>query len=89
MIRHARAKRVRIGVRRHGDRIVATVEDDGRGFDPRAIETDPDRGLGLFGMEERAAYIGGRIDVRSERGEGTRVRVELPIGEGARLFHHV
>lgn len=89
VVRHARATRVQIVVRRHQDRVVATVEDDGRGFDLGAIETDADRGLGLFGMEERAAYIGGRFEVRSERGEGTRVRIDIPIVDAHALVHHV
>lgn len=87
--RHARAKHVRITVRYRADRIVAVVDDDGRGFDPEDMEAQPDRGLGLFGMEERAAYIGGRVDVRSERGKGTHVRIEIPVGERHSLVHHV
>lgn len=89
VVRHARARRVRIAVRRNGGQVIATVEDDGRGFDQAVIDTDPDRGLGLFGMEERAAYIGGRIDIRSARGEGTRVRIEIPMREGHPVVHHV
>jgi len=62
---------------------VVTVEDDGRGFDPaRAMSTDGG-GLGLFGMRERAGYIGGVVDVTSAPGQGTVVRAEIPLSEGA------
>jgi len=58
-----------------------TVEDDGRGFDPaRAMSTDGG-GLGLFGMRERAGYIGGHVAVTSAPGEGTTVRAEIPLGD--------
>lgn len=59
-----------------------TVEDDGRGFDPASLEAPrpggPERGLGLSGMAERAAILGGRCEVTSAPGEGTTVCVEVP-----------
>jgi signal transduction histidine kinase len=56
------------------DRIVLTVKDDGRGFDSRTV-----RGMGLLGMEERVAHLGGRFQVWSEPGKGTQLRIELPL----------
>lgn len=50
------------------------VEDDGKGF--LAART---RGLGLLGMEERVAQLGGRFRVQSEPGRGTTVTAELPL----------
>ncbi|MCC6747936.1 MAG: HAMP domain-containing protein [Deltaproteobacteria bacterium] len=59
------------------------VEDDGDGFDPRALEREdpaPDgRGLGLLGIRERARLLGGTFELVSQVGEGTSVRVRVPL----------
>jgi signal transduction histidine kinase len=72
--RHAGARCVRIGLEREGARVALRVEDDGRGF---AVARS--RGLGLLGMEERVAQLGGRLRVQSEPGRGTTVTAELPV----------
>ena len=58
--------------------VVAEVTDRGKGF-PLATAVDGQRGLGLIGMQERATMIGGRITVDSVPGDGTRVRVVVPV----------
>ncbi|MGI5238978.1 HAMP domain-containing sensor histidine kinase [Dactylosporangium sp. CA-139066] len=58
--------------------VVVTVRDDGVGFDPAAVAER--HGMGLRLMHERAAELGGTATVRSAPGEGTTVRVRLPIG---------
>jgi signal transduction histidine kinase len=50
------------------------VVDDGQGFDSTHA-----RGLGLLGMEERVTHLGGRFQLQSEPGHGTRVRIEIPL----------
>jgi signal transduction histidine kinase len=72
--RHAQARNVRVVVSPDGQKILLSVEDDGRGFDPRR-----ERGLGLVGMQERVHHLGGTFEVHSEPGRGTRVAVELPL----------
>jgi signal transduction histidine kinase len=57
--------------------VVLEVADDGVGFDPLALS--PGEGMGLDGMRERAAQIGGRIEVLSAPQDGTRVKVEVPV----------
>lgn len=57
--------------------LVVTVSDDGPGFDPDA---DADGRLGQQTMRERAAVIGGRLDVESTPGTGTTVRLTIPRG---------
>ena len=61
----------------HGGRIRLQVRDNGRGFD-RATGKKP-KHLGLVSMTERAAIVGGEIDVASERGKGTIVSVRIPL----------
>ena len=72
--RHAGASRVRIGLRKAAGTVSLEVEDDGKGF-----SVARSRGLGLLGMEERVAQLGGRFRVQSEPGRGTTVLAELPI----------
>jgi signal transduction histidine kinase len=59
-------------------RLVGEVTDDGRGFVFEDVESGT-RGLGLLGMRERAGSVDGRVSVSSELGEGTRIRLELPV----------
>lgn len=72
--RHSQARSVKVVVEQEPQRLVLTVEDDGRGFDARRV-----RGLGLVGMEERVNHLGGVFHIQSEPGAGTRVAVELPL----------
>jgi signal transduction histidine kinase len=51
------------------------IEDDGRGFDPE----QPGEGIGLLGMRERVALVGGRLEVESSDA-GTTIVVEVPAG---------
>ncbi|HWI50571.1 MAG TPA: sensor histidine kinase [Symbiobacteriaceae bacterium] len=79
-VKHAKAKRVSITLLREPGLIRAEVQDDGRGFHPVHIvsKDQKDRGLGLFGMQERAALVGGAVQVESAPGRGTTVKVTVP-----------
>ena len=72
-LRHADATRIEVRLRGP----VLTVTDDGVGFDPAGPEVRGQR-LGLTSMEERAVETGGSLTVRSERGLGTTVTLEIP-----------
>ena len=81
--KHSGAGKVRVALRVEGDDLVAEVEDDGRGFDPGLTRV----GVGLSSMDERAAALGGDLEVASEPDMGTRVRLRIPLrkaggGEG-------
>ncbi len=83
--RHAQARRVLVRIERQDSSVRLDIEDDGIGFDPRA---DFPGHLGLRSMQERAAAVGGRLEVvsPSEKGTGTRVIVTVPAdahGEAA------
>lgn len=76
--RHAGARRAGVIVERQGGRAVAIVEDDGVGFDPEAAARS-DR-LGLRGMRERLALVGGGLEVESAPGAGTTIIAWIPLG---------
>jgi signal transduction histidine kinase len=77
VVRHADASSASVVIARDGDRLRAVVEDDGRGFELTAARR---ASLGLGGMTERAALVGGSLEIDSAAGRGTTVRLEVPIG---------
>jgi signal transduction histidine kinase len=76
--RHARATTVRIRVHQQEGWLVLRIQDDGVGFNPRQV-----KGLGLLGIEERVARLGGTFEIDSEPGGGTILKVELPAVSAA------
>jgi signal transduction histidine kinase len=58
---------------------VATVADDGLGFKVDDMMRSRERGLGLFGMQERLALVGGQLVIDSAPGGGTRVNARVPL----------
>ena len=74
-VRHSEAEHVEVELRREGDEVELSVRDDGQGF----TFDQTGRGLGIGGMRERALLVGGRFQIESRRGIGTRVRLEVPI----------
>ena len=80
IFKHARPTSVSVLLERRGREVVLVVEDNGVGFDTSNTQTDREsgRGLGLIGMSERAAIVGGRLEVESARGEGTTIFVRVP-----------
>jgi signal transduction histidine kinase len=78
--RHAKASRVSIQVRRAGQLLSCSIQDDGTGFDLRAIQSDRRRaGLGLIGMQERLNAIGGTLLINSAPGRGTKLLIQVPV----------
>ena len=79
--KHAHAARVGVILERRGDEVVLVIEDDGVGFQKGESATGAqERGIGLLGMHERAAFIGGRLEIESSPGRGTTVFVQAPLG---------
>lgn len=74
--RHAEATTCRVSLVQRDDRAVLEIDDDGRGFKPGRGSS---RGQGLRNMRERVEAIGGRFSVESSSGEGTTIRVQLPL----------
>jgi PAS domain S-box-containing protein len=74
--KHAHAAEVHVLVETGGGGLELSVRDDGRGG------ADPRHGSGLIGLTDRVDALGGTIDVQSPAGEGTTLRVTLPVEEG-------
>lgn len=75
--RHAAARQIAVRLMRREGRIELTVRDDGQGFDANRTPQPDDGHLGLIGMRERAALLGGRIAIDSGPGQGTTVRLTI------------
>jgi signal transduction histidine kinase len=76
-LKHASARRVSVSLNLETDKVVLEIADDGVGFDP--IASLAGHGLGMEGMYERAAEMGGALRIESKPGSGARLRVEVPI----------
>jgi signal transduction histidine kinase len=80
VLTHADARHVRVAVARDGGTASLTVSDDGRGFDPAQLAERSDNGhFGLRLLSDLADETGGRLEVDSAPGEGTRVTMEVPV----------
>ena len=80
IIRHAQAKQVMINLVQNGNLLHLVIEDDGKGFDPAQIlPEEGKRHLGLISMHERAELIGGKMEMYSAPGEGTTIKVQVPL----------
>jgi two-component system sensor histidine kinase UhpB len=73
--KHSQASNFTVRLEVASDRVTLQVEDDGAGFSRRAAHV---RGFGLTGMRERAAALGGLMRIRTERGKGTSIQIQLP-----------
>ncbi|MDX3228924.1 ATP-binding protein [Streptomyces sp. ME19-01-6] len=73
--KHADATTVRVELRHDSGLMALAVTDDGRGFGPPAVRG----GYGLLGLRTRVTSLGGTCTVRSTPGQGTTMRVELPL----------
>jgi PAS domain S-box-containing protein len=79
--KHARASRVNISLEpRNGD-VVLIIEDNGIGFEPDE-QISVEKGMGLVGMSERAALIGGKLEIESTKSAGTTIYVSVPVSSG-------
>jgi signal transduction histidine kinase len=80
--RHSNAGRIEVRLRDRGDEVLLEVRDDGRGV--TADELEHPSSLGLIGMRERAALVGGSVTFAGVSGRGTIVSLCIPITPGAR-----
>ncbi len=81
VIRHANARHVLVQLFRQESKWVLLVQDDGRGFDVKSLPptSNGEHHWGLFGVQERVDLLGGTFRVESGVGEGTTLKVEIPV----------
>ena len=73
-LRHGRARQIILRAARSDDTLALSVQDDGAGFTP-----SPGAGHGLGNMRARAVRLGGKLEVESTPGKGTRIILSLPL----------
>jgi PAS domain S-box-containing protein len=80
VIKHARADRVKVSVRREKNSIRISIQDDGVGFDFSKVKFSVNdlSGFGLFSIRERMEHCGGNFDVESKPDQGTRITLSMP-----------
>ena len=81
VVQHACANRISLLLAARAETVSLIVEDDGCGFDVDRLMHGPldEHWLGLSGMRERVALLGGRLTIESTQGSGTTVFVEIPL----------
>jgi signal transduction histidine kinase len=88
VVKHARSKRATVRCATNHDQLMIDVLDPGVGFEVQTIDRLPTRhgGFGLFNIRERLKLMGGNIDIHSVIGEGTTVRIRVPLKTQHGLF---
>ncbi len=83
IVKHSQATQASVIVQIHENELQIIVSDDGRGFDPAAIQpSQPGRGgMGLTGLNERIRILGGTHQIFSTPDEGTQIRITVPLAE--------
>ena len=81
ILKHAGATSVNVLLEQRDDLLVLIIEDDGKGFKPGTRRTNGSSGsgLGLIGMRERTALLGGTLEIETRPGEGTTVYARVPV----------
>jgi signal transduction histidine kinase len=77
IVKHADAHNISVSIARRASTVAAVIEDDGAGFDPRAVREEA---VGLLGMRERLSFVDGRLEIESRSGAGTTIVAEVPLG---------
>ena len=78
--KHAGIERATVYLQEKDGQLLIDVVDEGQGFDPQALSSRAQQtGFGLFSIRERLKLLGGQLNVRSQPGQGTRIRARLPL----------
>jgi PAS domain S-box-containing protein len=84
IIRHSAASSVHCRLFRNGDDVILTIRDNGVGMDKPEKDMKP-KTFGLIGMAERISMLNGHFEIASNRGQGTELRIGIPLMNGASL----
>lgn len=87
IIRHSHATRVSVSLQQEADDLCLSICDNGAGFDVRnALEQAASgRSMGLLGMQERVRFLNGSISIESRPGQGTEIRIRIPVSSSTSL----
>ncbi len=75
IVKHAEAKHASVSIYNKEGNVAIEVKDDGKGFDVNGLRASRDKCFGLFSIKERLKYLGGRLDIVSEKGKGTCITI--------------
>lgn len=78
VVKHSGAKKARVSLREDNGKLWLVVEDDGQGFDPGKIKMDS---FGLFSIRERLSYLGGKLNLDSQKGRGTKAALTVELSQ--------
>ena len=81
-IKYSEAGKITVFLKQMENEIVLTVHDDGKGFDTKIAEarsSNLESGRGFFNMYERTEYINGNLEIQSKTGQGTTIRLSVPL----------
>lgn len=78
--KHAGDCEATVSLRVYRNTLWVRITDNGLGFDSSTLDYEDGSGLGLFGMQERAALVNGTVTIASGRGRGTEIEVRVPLG---------
>jgi signal transduction histidine kinase len=83
ILKHSKARKAHVSLRRRGGLMSVIVRDDGVGFDAEAHDTHSlkKRSFGLFSIRERMKYLGGSMEVISTPRKGAEVRLKIPYAK--------
>ena len=81
IVKHAKAKKVKVSIRKAGRQIRVSIEDDGVGFDVAKVVSTPTAAgsFGFFSIRERLEQLGGHLEIDSKPGHGTKVTLMAPL----------
>jgi signal transduction histidine kinase/ligand-binding sensor domain-containing protein len=77
IVKHSQASEARVRIERQTRAVTITIQDDGRGFSARRLDTMRRGGFGLVGMSERVRLLGGEWRIDSQEGQGTTVTIRM------------
>lgn len=78
VVRHAKAKKVRVSLKKNEETLIFQVKDDGKGISEREVSSP--KSIGLIGMRERVRFFGGEMEIDGDK--GTTVMVTIPVKSG-------
>lgn len=84
ILKHSAATKAKVFVRRTLDKIELSVQDNGKGFAIDENNIHGKSGFGLFGIEERVRILDGKFSIKSEKGKGTKILVEIKVNSAER-----